>query len=134
MTYKLFLDDYRNPVKHEEWVVARSYSEAVEIIEKQGMPKFISFDHDLAEQHYAGDFSGPERTGYDFAKWIVDQCLLYGVRLPDGFNFAVHSMNPVGAKNIRDLMESLLWAIKESGYPTNEEVEINRKYDCGLLS
>ena len=48
---------------------------------------FISFDHDL----------GSEFTGYDVAKFIVDnKCNLTG--------FAVHSMNPVGAMNIFQLL------------------------------
>lgn len=48
---------------------------------------FISFDHDL----------GGTLTGYDVAKYIVEnECNLTG--------FTVHSMNPVGAKNIIDLL------------------------------
>lgn len=48
---------------------------------------FISFDHDL----------GSDLTGYDVAKYIVDnEIQLTG--------FTVHSMNPVGAKNIIDLL------------------------------
>ena len=48
---------------------------------------FISFDHDL----------GSGLTGYDAAKYIVEN----EHRL-DGFS--VHSMNPVGAQNIIDLL------------------------------
>lgn len=48
---------------------------------------FISFDHDL----------GGSLTGYDVAKYIVEnKCNVTG--------FAVHSMNPVGAQNIIDLL------------------------------
>ena len=48
---------------------------------------FISFDHDL----------GRFLTGYDVAKFIVE----------NNYNltgFAVHSMNPVGCKNIIELL------------------------------
>ena len=49
---------------------------------------FISFDHDL----------GGSLTGYDVAKYIVEnKCNLTG--------FTVHSMNPVGAKKIFDLLK-----------------------------
>lgn len=48
---------------------------------------FISLDHDL----------GNGLSGYDVAKYIVEhQLLLTG--------FTVHSMNPVGVKNIIDLL------------------------------
>lgn len=48
---------------------------------------FISFDHDL----------GRFLTGYDVAKYIVENnCNLTG--------FTVHSMNPVGCKNIIELL------------------------------
>lgn len=48
---------------------------------------FVSFDHDL----------GFGVNGYDVAKWIVEN------KIPIA-GFAVHSMNPVGAKNIIDLL------------------------------
>ena len=48
---------------------------------------FISFDHDL----------GGGMTGYDVAKYIVEN-----EHKLDGFT--VHSMNPVGAQNIIDLL------------------------------
>lgn len=49
---------------------------------------YISFDHDLGET----------LTGYDVAKYIVgNQLALAG--------FACHSMNPVGVKNICELLE-----------------------------
>jgi hypothetical protein len=48
---------------------------------------YISFDHDL----------GYDLTGYDVAKYIVEN----NIKI-DGFT--VHSMNPVGAKNIIDLL------------------------------
>ena len=47
----------------------------------------ISFDHDLGE----------DKTGYDIAKYIVENNINIG-----GFN--IHSMNVVGRKNIRDLL------------------------------
>ena len=48
---------------------------------------FISFDHDL----------GSNLTGYDVAKFIVNN--KYNLT-----GFAVHSMNPVGAMNIFQLL------------------------------
>ena len=40
---------------------------------------------------------GPEKTGYDCAKWLVDFCVDRGVQFP---KYTVHSMNPVGSQRI----------------------------------
>lgn len=131
MSYKLFLDDWRDPVNPDEWVIARSYDEAVEIMTQRGMPNFVSFDHDLSEDHYANNnYTGFSKTGYDLAKWFMDQVMLHGARLPDDFAYSIHSMNPVGSKNIDECMKMLFECIAEYGYPTNEEL----KDDSYLLS
>lgn len=108
MSYYMFLDDLRNPqdvtwvnLPKVDWVVVRNYAQFRDYIETNGFPKFISFDHDLADEHYAGTgymgSSYSEKTGYDCAKWLVEVCLDSWTELPD---FVVHSMNPVGKKNI----------------------------------
>lgn len=103
--WKLFLDDERDPsfVKwvntpdREEVVVCRNYDDFVATITGRGMPFMISFDHDL------GDFDVEWKSGYDCAKWLVDY-LLDNPELWNGCRFRVHSMNPVGAKNIQQLL------------------------------
>ena len=57
--YYLFLDDERYPKQVTwvnlplvDWVIVRNYNEFVKKIEEDGMPVFISFDHDLADEHY----------------------------------------------------------------------------------
>jgi hypothetical protein len=77
----------------------RSYDEAVAWVEKNGMPDYISFDHDLGEDSH---------TGYDFAKWLIDQDEQRTHRFPTGFMFNVHSANPVGAANIRNLFSGYI--------------------------
>lgn len=72
--------------------------EAVKYISAAGWPDFISFDHDLGAD---------EPTGYDFAKWLVEQDLEHET-LPKGFKFDVHSQNPVGAENITKLLNNYL--------------------------
>lgn len=110
MAYKLFLDDIRMPPDHNGslWVIARSMDDAIWYIEHKGIPNFISFDHDLADDHYIIGQPRLEKTGYDFAKWFGDYVFLNDLSLPYDFNYSVHSMNPVGAKNIRDYMEDFL--------------------------
>lgn len=114
MTYYLFVDDIRDPLcvnwvklpKTDDWIIVRNYDEFVERIATLGLPKFVSFDHDLAFEGYAPD----ERTGYDCAKWLVDHCISLNENVPD---FVVHSMNPVGAENIRCYMNNARKHINE---------------------
>lgn len=117
--YRLFLDDERRPddVKWVDlplgpWTIVRSYAAFVETVERLGIPGFVSFDHDLGKEAMGRVIAGikdweydsmKERTGYHCAAWLVQHCLDKGVAIPD---YAVHSMNPIGADNIRAAMES----------------------------
>lgn len=120
MSYHLFLDDERHPknVKWVElplvnWVVVRSYEEFVAHITTNGLPKFISFDHDLSDISYAYgaqsryqkyDYNEcKELTGYHCAKWLIEYCMDNVLPPPD---YIVHSMNPAGKENITSLLES----------------------------
>jgi len=94
--YALFLDDRRDP-PDRSWVVVRSFEEAVAYVEQHGMPGFVSFDHDL----------GLGKTGFDFAKWLVERHL-DGSPLPDDFTFTVQSTNFDGGNNIESLLRSFL--------------------------
>ena len=110
------MDDVRKYTKlpnipNEQWTVVRSYSEFVNIINKLGLPTFVSFDHDLGLSHYGHGLNGDdipydsytEKTGYDCVKWLVDYCMKNGVKHP---SYVVHSMNPVGKQNIISYVES----------------------------
>jgi hypothetical protein len=104
MTYRLFLDDIRDPSwvypneNVEDWMVCRSFAEAVAVMEDLGSPCWISFDHDLGEH---------TQTGYDLAHWLVNRDL-DNPFLPEDFSFSVHSANPVGAANIENLLRNYL--------------------------
>ena len=105
MTYKLFLDDVRFP-DTSDWTIARNMDDAVWYIQNKGIPYFIAFDHDLAHEHYIiGD---GEKTGYTFAKWFTSYIMDKNITLPSNFGFDVHSMNPIGAENIRQYMSQWL--------------------------
>ena len=97
MTYKLFLDDERNPVSPTEWKIARSFEEACRLFEEYGAPSFISFDHDL----------GQDKSGYDYAKWLVDKDQDESWPTEE-FDFYVHSQNPIGKENIEGLLRPYL--------------------------
>lgn len=128
MRYNLFLDDercyfdvkwVRLPLE-PGWLTVRSYGEFVDTIETHGLPVFVAFDHDLADYHYKigsmenesytyddGDLKktfsyGPEKTGYDAARWLCDYCIYKGLKFPE---YVVHSLNAVGAKRIEDYIQ-----------------------------
>lgn len=127
-TYNLFLDDVRMPKDclaytneprygTREWVIVRTHDEFVqEILNRWAndeFPELISFDHDLADEHYdpsmyhsqegyeitAENFK--EKTGYDSAKFFVDFCIQQSIELPECL---VHSMNPIGRKKIIEVI------------------------------
>ncbi len=128
--YNLFLDDFRmphdvgnymNPVelrslfRLQEWVIVRDYSQFVGVVNEKGMPSMISFDHDLAEEHYGmsgfyenlGDYylqADREMTGYDCAKWLIEYSVNNKIKLPI---IMCHSMNPEGRKYILDLFAKI---------------------------
>lgn len=96
----IFLDDERLPPKSSKftWIVVRNTLRAKELIVSNAELSRISFDHDLGEN---------EPTGFDLAKWLVEYDLDNNI-LNSDFLFTVHSMNPIGSKNIRELLNSYL--------------------------
>ena len=88
---KLYLDDLR--VTPEDFDRVYNYADFVEYITQNGLPDFISFDHDLGE----------DESGYDCAKYLVEYCIEHNLPLP---KFSVHSQNPVGKENIERLLNN----------------------------
>jgi hypothetical protein len=100
MTFSLFLDDERYPPNDgRNWIVARNVDEAKDIIRDIGWPEYISFDHDLGDG---------EQTGKDFANWMICEHIEGENVFSENFRYYVHSQNPIGAKNIRDLIDGYL--------------------------
>lgn len=103
--YRLYLDDMRDiPMG---MVGARSVEEFKSIILDRGVPAFISFDHDMADEHYS-HHSHPlpydsyvVPTGYHAAKWLVAHCRSVGSPIPE---WRVHSLNPAGSDRIREVL------------------------------
>jgi len=102
MQVKLWLDDERDP--SSPMIQARFGADGDEIWVKtalvaiqylqQGNVVSISLDHDLGPAS-AG-------TGMDVAKWIEEQA--FRGTLPK-LDWSVHSMNPVGAKNMKKALK-----------------------------
>lgn len=125
----LWLDDFRNPYENVEnkvptgeWTIiwVKNYKEFITIIQLYGLPDAVSFDHDLADEHYTpqeywNDYVASkqyqdevsknyqEKTGFDCAKWLVEYCMDNNCNFPEWY---IHSANPVGADNIRILIKN----------------------------
>jgi hypothetical protein len=125
----LWLDDIRDPFVGDwlmsyapqfaygdgEVIWVKNFDEFVSHIKFKGIPDMISFDHDLGEdvailkvkmglsKRQARKEKKETKSGYDCAKWLVDYCLDKEIPIPV---FGVHSANPVGAENIRGLLNN----------------------------
>ena len=100
---KLYLDDVRD-LPDESFLLARSYEEAVLFVKENGIPPFISFDHDLGVDENEKLLP----TGFDFAKWLVEMDMDNIYKFPENFSFNVHSANPVGKANIEGYLNNYL--------------------------
>lgn len=123
---KIFLDDTRNPkevlgwmykrigalnpIYNKSWLIVKNYDEFKNVLTKY-LPDIthISFDHDLCDEHYQKCLDGEieydslsEKTGYDCAKLMKDLYDLLELDYPVMF---VHSLNPVGTENIKNLFK-----------------------------
>lgn len=121
---RLFLDDIRNPPQcihymaprvgtknnaeyTKEWDIVRDYNSFCAYIQAAGVPDLISFDHDLADVHYdpstwTESFKYQEETGLDCVEWLCRYCEKNNIPFPRYF---IHSMNPVGRRNMEELIE-----------------------------
>lgn len=106
---KIYLDDVRTP-NDNSWIVVRNYEEFVDKVNELGLENIslISLDHDLGDSamkewhknvyyNYKLDYNNiTEKTGYDAAKWLVNQWI-DGKPIVDVYT---HSANAIGASNI----------------------------------
>ena len=142
MSYKLFLDDVRRPettysymelpiYNEPDWIIVRNYYAFITVIQKKGVPDVISFDHDLADEHYKQqdfNYSDPayEKTGYHCAKWLLDYCVDNNEKPPK--RVIIHSMNPYGSLNIKSLFTTY-FKIHGTGLPdipeNNPTIDMN---------
>lgn len=130
--YNLYLDDVRKPsasfdyTKNKiyidlNWVVVKDFDEFVKYVNENGLPEIVSFDHDLADEHYHKDmYKGSEynklydkfeeKTGYDCVKWMVDYCIDNGKKFPKWY---LHTMNPAGRMNMESYIKNYLKHFEE---------------------
>lgn len=133
--YNLFLDDERIPYSSDKdvknafavtknpiyytmsWEIVRNYYQFIAVIESKGLPKIISFDHDLGKSYNAQDIPArflkansnnleilnTEKTGYDALKWLCEYCLDRDIDLPEIY---LHTANTSGFVSMRDYIKS----------------------------
>ena len=121
--YKIYLDDIRTPID-DSWIVVRNYDEFVEKVSQIGIQNIetISLDHDLGDtamKEYFNNVSPNfildynnihEKTGYDCAKWLVNQCMDHKLNMPTVY---VHSANPIGSANIMGYINNYLMNVRK---------------------
>ncbi len=120
MNWVLILDDSRqlSDLKYiEEYelmekVLVKSYSEFVATLNKRGLPKMISMDHDLCPEHYRlgarnhfmsllGYDKCNIQSGLDCARFLIRYCQEKKLKLPVCYS---HSQNPAGRQAILQLI------------------------------
>lgn len=115
----LWLDDQRDPYKYlktksasatfarnkqfydnllkqynANFVWVKNLYQFIDYIKKNGVPQFVSFDHDLNNRGGGEGLSDEQKlrnNGVNCAKWLVNYCKETGRSLP---KFYVHSANP----------------------------------------
>ena len=132
----LWLDDIRDPMDNTwlSWMMeaginssefeitwVKSYDEFTKWIIKNGLPSLICFDHDLGEdvaksrvskgmsKRQARTLKRETLSGFDCTKWLIEFCLNHNVNPPE---YKIQSANPVGAENIKGLIENFKRNVK----------------------
>lgn len=122
--YYLFLDDSRKPSnvnwvalpENVEWVICKTYYEFVETIRARGIPKFITYDCDLCDEHYQAFFNLKHtypihykefktKCGIDCAEFLIAFCKKQDISHPP---FVVHSQNQFGGGYIENIIKKSL--------------------------
>lgn len=103
-----------------DWHMVKSHYEFVKHIYENGVPKIVSFDHDLSDNHYDHQHVDipydeyEEKTGFHSAKWLILYCIDNDLEVPE--TIYIHTMNTVGGANIKSLFTTYfkLYDIKHS--------------------
>lgn len=132
----LWLDDIRDPKDQiwQDWIIGanlnpndynivwvKSYQEFTKWITTNRLPTVICFDHDLGEdvaksrvskgmsKRQARTLKRETLSGFDCTKWLVEFCINNSINMPE---YRIQSANPVGAENIKGLIENFKRNVK----------------------
>ncbi|MBQ2177028.1 MAG: hypothetical protein II453_18915 [Alphaproteobacteria bacterium] len=110
MTVYIWLDDIRDmpwqtTLYADKAIVVRNYKSAVAAVHKYYTPNvnlIVDLDHDLGYDGLDLDHDhSHDPTGYDFCKYLVENEITG--------QFHIHSMNPSGSENMRQLLNHYGW-------------------------
>lgn len=91
--YEEGLEEWRHCPPGNDWRIALSTAEAIQLVINHGVPYQLQLDHDLGE----------EDTSMNFLSWLFQM-------FPDAIDsitdWNVHSQNPNGADNINAFLRS----------------------------
>lgn len=121
MSYYLFMDDTRKPrevdwvtlPQNVGWEIAKSYNEFVAMIMKCGIPKFVTYDCDLCDEHYSAFFNLCEKyvteyrkfktkCGIDCIEHMLKLCKRKGIAHPQ---YAIHTKNHYAEPFMKKLIQ-----------------------------
>lgn len=125
-THTYMSDELRKPFYEGEWEIVRNFSDFKDWIINNGLPEFISFDHDLEYECVVDNpilvndneivinqqckFNYKALDGFDCASMLVGYCLAKKLQLP---NYQCHSQNPWGKERILDILDKYKEISKE---------------------
>ena len=112
MGWKLFLDDVRNPDgEFADALVARTFREAVTLVQQHGIPEAASLDYDLSAAPNAF------RDGRDFLEWFIAE-LAYNCKNPDELKLLVfHTSDTEYARRMEFLWKVAQEQVFEQPHP-----------------
>lgn len=109
MSYKLFLDDLRYPKStypefsgyEDFWKdikIARSYSDAVDLLNRFGLPEVLMLDYNLGEIH----------NGMDFVTLFIEIVESDPSMLPADFEYYIHTNSDSGRYLMNEALSALM--------------------------
>jgi hypothetical protein len=102
---RLYLDSFRDLPEGGDWVIARSYTDAVDWVKTHQFPDFISFGPIITVND--------TNSCVDFARWLVDFDQNKGDsfihRMPYDFHYTIHASRDDYKAQIRHIMNKYLF-------------------------
>lgn len=104
---KLWIDDVRPAPKG--YVLCKSVNEAINICSQRLTPWKELLVEEIDLDHDAGDYAKDGGDYSNFLSWLEERYNLDEWKINTIFH--IHSMNPVGKKNMLNIIKSNGWAV-----------------------
>lgn len=113
---KLWIDDLRD-APDNTWIEARKVEQAIRLIATQRF-EMISIDHDIVNR--------PDDETFKPVAYFIGEKFNNDVFFADDLEVTVHSDNPVGAKEIQNILKD--YGIHAEWKPFTSEKDFQKKY------